>query len=186
MSGENRKKHNGEIALFWGPFMDMFYNSISYNNGLQREAAWMLAAPVFAQSSKNNYLAEALCHLTNIVCVWPPFIRDMMRQNCSVNISGKSGHNIALDEFVETYVIKPLKMYASGHTSMQVLTNLSTALPMLSSIREKNIKARKDLTVATHHVTALQLQSQMFILLCTTVYRTMYLKMWKEIMKGYQ
>lgn len=135
-TGKAQKLHNCEVALFWGPFMSMFYASIRYQNGLQREAAWMLAAPLFAQLCKKNYLAEAIAHLVNIVAVWPPLIQEIMRKNCSISVTGRYGHCIALDEYVEKYVVKPLKIYATGHSSIKVLNNLSCALPLIGSIRE--------------------------------------------------
>ena len=33
----------------------------------------------------------------------------------SVNLSGKSGHNVDMDEYVETYIVRPLKTYATGN-----------------------------------------------------------------------
>lgn len=134
--GKLQKQHHCDVALFGGPFISMFYEAIRNNNGAQREAAWMIAAPLFAQLGKKNYMAEAIAHLVNIVAVWPPAIRNMMRQNCSVSVKGNQGHSIALDEYVETYIVKPLKMYASGHSSITVLSNLCCSLPLLSSVRE--------------------------------------------------
>ena len=35
-------------------------------------------------------------------------------RNSTVNLKEKSGHNIDLDEYVETYIVRPLKTYVSG------------------------------------------------------------------------
>jgi hypothetical protein len=38
----------------------------------------------------------------------------MFKNNSTVNVSGKAGHNVDLDEYVETYIVRPLKTYATG------------------------------------------------------------------------
>lgn len=96
----------------------------------------MKALPLFLQLGKKNYFAESLCHIVNFTAKWPLAVREMMRQNCSVNLSGNVGHNIPLDEYIETYIVKPLKAYASGHTSFHVLQKLSVLLPLLETVRQ--------------------------------------------------
>ena len=51
-----------------------------------------------------------------------------MQQNCSVNLSGKKGHGIELDGFVESEVVQPLKKYASGHTTVTMCERLMASL----------------------------------------------------------
>ena len=40
----------------------------------------------------------------------------MMQQNCSISVIGNKGANIDLDEYVETYIVQPLKNYVSGES----------------------------------------------------------------------
>lgn len=40
--------------------------------------------------------------------------RKLLQNNCSVSIKGREGHKIALDEWVEAYLVQPLKNYATG------------------------------------------------------------------------
>ena len=58
-----------------------------------------------------------------------------MQQNCSVNLSGKKGHGIELDGFVESEVVQPLKKYASGHTTVIMCERLMANIDMLKTVR---------------------------------------------------
>jgi hypothetical protein len=42
-------------------------------------------------------------------------IEHMMRNNMSVNLSGKRSQNVDMVEYVETYIVRPLKTYATGN-----------------------------------------------------------------------
>ena len=53
-------------------------------------------------------------HVVNFTTAWPIAFREMMKRNCSISVSGKCGHDVAMDEFVEEQVVKPFKAYASG------------------------------------------------------------------------
>ena len=53
-------------------------------------------------------------HTVNFVAAWPRATRDLLRHNCSGSLNGKNGHNIALDEWVESCVLQPMTNYATG------------------------------------------------------------------------
>lgn len=76
--------------------------------------------PLFAQSQKQNYWVEAFVHVVNLVAAWPLTTRKLRQQNCSINVKGKQGNCLALDEWVETYMVLPLKKYASGSVYMVI------------------------------------------------------------------
>ena len=61
-----------------------------------------------------NYWTESLVHVVNFIAKWPLAVRKMMQQNCSISMKGNKGANIDLDEYVETYIVQPLKNYVSG------------------------------------------------------------------------
>ena len=88
--------------------------SIREGAGVASEAVWMLMLPLFAQLQKRHYWTEAFVHVVNLVAAWPQATRKMLQHNCSVNVKGRQGHCLALDEWVETYIVLPLKKYASG------------------------------------------------------------------------
>lgn len=74
----------------------------------------MQMMPLFHQFNKPNYSIEAFVHLTNVLAAWPIAIRKMWTRNCTVNINGEPGKGMAVDEFVEQEVVRPLKLYTSG------------------------------------------------------------------------
>ena len=121
-----------ESVLFFGPLKEWFYESIQLGNGIDREACYLLFLPMFVQLKKKNYFADTLVHVVNFIALWPLISRVLVRQNCSVNVSGRAGHNIAFDEFMETFVVRPLKNYASGKTTVKVLKAISGSIQLLS------------------------------------------------------
>ena len=83
-------------------------------DGILRETVWVMMLPIFAQLNFCNYWTEAFIHVVNFTSLWPLAFRHMIRNNMSVNISGKRGHNVDMDEYLETYIVRPLKTYATG------------------------------------------------------------------------
>ncbi len=110
-------QYHSQMFTLFGPLRELYLSSVKFGNGVQREAAWMILLPLFAQLQKRNYCTEAFVHIINVIAAWPYAIRKLLEKNCSVSVTGKSGHNIALDEWVETYLVRPLKSYASGNLS---------------------------------------------------------------------
>ena len=128
-------KYRMETVLFFGPLRDWFYNCIRYGNGRSREACYMLLLPMFGQLSKKNYFAETLVHIVNIIGAWPLVTRLILQHNCSVNVSGHENQNIAYDEFMETFVVRPLKSYVSGKTTLKMFKAMSANIQVISSFR---------------------------------------------------
>ena len=114
-ASESRKfAYQSQMITLFGLLRDLYKTSIREGDGVAREAVWMLMLPLFAQLQKRNYWTEAFVHVVNLVATWPQATRKMLQHNCSVNVKGRQGHCLALDEWVETYIVLPLKKYASG------------------------------------------------------------------------
>ena len=111
------------ITLF-DPLRELYIASIREGDGIAREAVWMLMLPLFAQLQKRNYWTEAFVHVVNLVAAWPLATRKLIQHNCSINVKGKQGHCLALDEWVETYMVLPLKKYASGNVCLIITITL--------------------------------------------------------------
>lgn len=107
-------KYYSQMFTLFGPLQQMYLNAIKFGHGVAREASWMLMHPLFAQSNKRNYHTEAMVHIVNFMAVWPLATRELLRNNCSISLNGKEGHNIALDEWVESCVVQPMKNYSTG------------------------------------------------------------------------
>ena len=116
---ESHKYHHQLFTLF-GPLQELLICAVKEGDGDLRETAWILLLPVFAQLEFRNYWTESFVHVVNFTSLWPLAFRRMVKQNSSVDLSGKRGHNIALDECVETYVVRPMKTYASGTSPFEV------------------------------------------------------------------
>ena len=52
-------------------------------------------------------------HVVNFTAIWPLATRKLLQDNCSVNLHGHKGRGIALDEYVETYKVRPMKEYCT-------------------------------------------------------------------------
>ncbi len=112
--GDEAHRYHQQMFTLFGPLMDMFLTSGKQGDGLLRETVWVLLLPIFAQLNFRNYWTEAFVHVANFTSIWPLAFRWMIQNNMSVNMSGKRGHNIDLDEYVETYLVRPLKTYTTG------------------------------------------------------------------------
>ena len=107
-------RYQSQLFTLFGPLRELFLSSIKCGDGIGRGAAWMVMLPLFAKSQKRNYWTKAFVHVLNFSAAWPLATRKILQSNCSVSVHGKQGHNIARDEWVETYLVQPLKNYASG------------------------------------------------------------------------
>ena len=100
-----------------------------------REACWMKLLPLFAVLNKKKYRDEAFVHVLNFTCNWPIALRKLLRRNCSIKLK-RSHHNLALDEFVETMLVRPLKVYARKQTTVSMLQKISMNLEVTTTCTE--------------------------------------------------
>ena len=110
---EKHKYHQQLFTLF-GPLLELFITARRNGDGHLREIVWVILLPIFAQLGFKNYWTEAFVHVVNFAALWPLALRKMIKSNSTVNLTGRAGHNIDLDEYVETYIVRPLKVYATG------------------------------------------------------------------------
>ena len=124
---ESNSYHQQLFTLF-GPLLALFIVAGKYGDGHLREVVWVIMLPIFAQLGFRNYWTEAFVHVVNFTSIWPLAFRELIKTNSTINLSGKAGHNVDLDEYVETYIVRPLKTYVTGKcTFIQSLwSNLMT------------------------------------------------------------
>lgn len=104
-----------QLVDLFAPLLEALDIAVRNGLGTTREALWKLLLSTFAQLQFRNYWTEALVHVVNFTTVWPLAFREMMKRNCSISLSGKNGHDLAMDEFMEEHFVKPLKTYVSGN-----------------------------------------------------------------------
>ena len=141
-------KHRASAFLFYGPLLRLYDESTSFGNGYVRELIYQLQIPVYKQLQFRNYFNECFRHVFNMMFKWPLTVRQMMWDNCYVNLSGGSGKGIELDAFVESEVVKPIKQYASGHSTVTVCERIMGNLYLFKAVR-KGYTARECFDI--HH-----------------------------------
>ena len=109
-------KYHAELITLYAPLLQLYCCATKHGDGLCRETVWLMLLPVFCQLEMKNYWTESLVHIVNFIAKWPLAVRKMMQQNCSISVKGNKGANIDLDEYVETYIVQPLKNYVSGES----------------------------------------------------------------------
>ena len=127
-------QHRATAFFVYGPIQKLYDASIVYGDGYAREVVYQTQLPIYAQLGFRNYYTEAFRHVVNVLAKWPVATRRLLQQNCSVNLSGKIGHGIELDGFVESEVVQPLKKYASDHTTVDMCERLIANTDMLKLI----------------------------------------------------
>ena len=128
-------QHRSTAFLVYGPIQKLYDASTAYGDGFAREVVYQAQLPIYAQLGFRNYYTEVFRHVVNFLAKWPLATRRLLQQNCSVNLSGKKGHGIELDGFVESEVVQPLKKYASGHTTVTMCERLMANIDMLKMVR---------------------------------------------------
>lgn len=119
----------------FGPLLFKFHEAVRMGNGKAREACWIEMLPIFAALNKKNYKNESLVHILNFTTLWPLAYREMFRRNCSVNAKGKRGHNFAIDEYMETFVVKPVKLYGRKQTTLEMLEKMCMNIELLEHVK---------------------------------------------------
>ena len=108
--------------------LDFFHSSVRLGNGKALEACYFILAPLFFAMNKRNYKDEAFVHVVNIVSKWPLAIRETLRRNRTVSLSGRKGHDLADDEFVEERLVRRTKMFAKKQATVKGLERISIIL----------------------------------------------------------
>ena len=95
-------KYMVEFVCVLGPLMLLFHDSIRHGNGQLHEACYFYMLQLFCAMRKINYKDEIFSHIINFSGEWPLAIREMYRRNMSISMNGRQGHNVAIDEYVES------------------------------------------------------------------------------------
>jgi hypothetical protein len=162
-SNERCKYYLQAVTLF-GPWLNMYKRSVRNRYGLGREVTWLIGLLIFGPLQKKNYSSSAFVHCVNFCYAWSRLTRDLVRNHFSIAVKGRVGHNIAMDEYVETYLVKPLKMYATGHTSIKVLKMLSSSSQLFKQVRDSYVQGFSG-PLSRHHKIADPLSDQLKV--CT-------------------
>lgn len=132
--------------------LDFFHSSVRLGNGKALESCYFLLAPIFFAMNKKNYKDEAFVHIVNIVSNWPLALRETLRRNRTVSLSGRPGHDLADDEFIEERLVRRTKIYAKKQATIQGLERISLILDFCAELESLfkssyNVKTRKKTSV---------------------------------------
>ena len=105
--------YHQQLFTLFGPLLELFITTGKQGDGKLRAVVWVIMLPIFAQLNFRNYWIEAFVHVVNFTALWPLAFREMVKRKSTVNLNEKIGHNIDLDEYVKTYIVRPLKTYVS-------------------------------------------------------------------------
>ena len=128
-------KYMIEFVCVLGPLMLLYHDSIRHGNGQLNEACYFYMLQLFCAMRKINYKDEIFSHIINFTGEWPLAIREMYRRNMSISMKGRRGHNVAIDEYVETAVVRPLKVYSKKHTTVAMLEKINMNLELLEHVK---------------------------------------------------
>eukprot|EP00112_Aurelia_sp_Birch-Aquarium-sp1_P018840 Seg4562.2 transcript_id=Seg4562.2/GoldUCD/mRNA.D3Y31 product="hypothetical protein" protein_id=Seg4562.2/GoldUCD/D3Y31 len=128
--------HRATAFHYFGPLLSLYNGAIKHGDGFAREIIYQLQLPVYAQLNFPNYFKECFRHTVNFLAKWPLATRVLMQQNCAVNLSGKIGCGIELDGYVEAELVKPLKNYATGHSTVLMCGRIMANLDLFHAIRQ--------------------------------------------------
>lgn len=117
------------------PITRWYKESIRNGNGVALEGVWMLCPALFTSVAKTNYRDEAFTHVVNSIAKWPLAYRKLYQQNRTVNLDGKQGRQLAGDEWVEEFLVRPIKQYASAQSSFAMVELMSCNTNLLEMIR---------------------------------------------------
>jgi hypothetical protein len=128
--------YHKDFIIKFGPLLMAFHDSVRQGNAKICEACWLTSLIMFCALNKKNYKDEAVSHIANFTALWREPIREMFRRNMSISIKGRQGHNLALDEFVETVMVRPLKMFSKHHTTLNMMKKINLNIELLTRIKE--------------------------------------------------
>lgn len=113
-------KYHAELITIYAPILELYCCATEHGDAVRREAVWLALLPIFCWLRTKNYWTESLVQVVNFIARWPLAVRKVMQQNCSISVRGNKGANIDLDEYVDTYIVQPLKNYVSGESQVYV------------------------------------------------------------------
>ena len=131
----NALKHRALAFRFYGPLLSFYDDAIKHGDGYAREVIYQLQLPIYAQLNFPNYYTECFRHTVNFLAKRPLVTRTLLQNNCVINVNGKANSGIELDGYVEAELVKPLKNYASGHSTVMMCEKIIANLDFFRHIR---------------------------------------------------
>jgi hypothetical protein len=104
------------------PLTRWYKESVRNGNGLALEGVWMVCPALYSQMGKTNYRNEAFTHTVNAIAKWPLAYRLLYQRNRTVNLDGKQGRQLAGDEWVEDFLVRPVKQILQNRAA-RVITS---------------------------------------------------------------
>ena len=117
------------------PITRWYKESIRNGNGIAIEGVWMLLPALYVAVGKTNYKDEAFTQIVNSIAKWPLAFRKLYQQNRTVNLDGKQGRQLAGDEWVEDFLVRPIKQFASAQSSFNMVELMSCSANLLEMNR---------------------------------------------------
>ena len=136
LKNDKQASYHLEIINDLVPITKWYKESIRQGNGISLEGVWMLCPALFCQVGKINYRDEAFTQIVNSIAKWPLAYRKLYQQNRTVNLSGNVGRQLAGDEWVEGYLVRPVKQFARAQSSFNMIELMSCSINLLEMNRE--------------------------------------------------
>ena len=135
------------------PLPKWYKESVKNGNGVAIEGVWMLCPRLFCQVNKTNYRDEAFIHTSNVLARWPTAYRKLYQQNRTVNVDGRVGRQLAGDEWVEEFLVKPVKQFSHSQSSFTMVHLMSCSVNILEMNRKmyKSIEGFDVHNTKKHH-----------------------------------
>ncbi len=114
-------KYHSQITNDLMPITRWYKESIRNGNGVALEGVWMLCPALFTAVGETNYRDESFTQVVNSVAKWPLAYRKLYQQNRTINLDVKKGSHLAGDEWVEEFLVRPIKQYASAQSSFAMV-----------------------------------------------------------------
>jgi len=124
-SKSERFVYHSQVINELVPITRWYKESIRNGNGIAIEGVWMLLPALYVAVGKTNYKDEAFTQIVNSIAKWPLAFRKLYQQNRTVNLDGKQGRQLAGDEWVEDFLVRPIKQFASAQSSFNMVELMS-------------------------------------------------------------
>ena len=107
-------RYQSEIINLLMPLTRWYKESVQNGNGLALEGVWMICPALYSQMGKINYRDEAFT--VNAIAKWPIAYWLMYQRNRMGNLEGKQGRQLAGEEWVEDFLVRPVKQFSSAQS----------------------------------------------------------------------
>jgi hypothetical protein len=152
LSNDERCRYYLQAVTLFGPWLYLYKRSVRSGYGLGREVSWLIGLQIYGPLKKKNYFAAAFVHCVNLNYAWAPLLRDLVSAHAFISVRNVSGHMLAVDEYVETFMVRPLKMYVTGRTTVKMARLLSVSTQLIKQIKDSYTEAFSHKKSSTHKI----------------------------------